>query len=448
MRRLIVLLVVSALAAFALSGCKGSSGDTGPQGPAGPLTPSVTSTYPAQYDANVPIDTAIRIAFSKDMNPATVAAANITVTSAGVSIPGAVSYNAGAKTAYFDPTSALPAFSYITVSLSSGVTDTVGNALASYSWSFYTGGSFAPSRLYVASYSSNIGVFNNPVSAGTSSFPDRLISGPSTSFAFPAQIWLDSAADRLYVSNEMGNRITVYNNASTAAGDIAPSRIISGVSTSLSLPEGMWLDAAKDELYVASWFNDSILVFSQASTTAGNIVPSRVISGPSTSLDNPFGFWLDTANDRLYVSSGGTGTGSILVFNNARTATGDISPDRIISSPTASLITPRNLWLDTETDQLYVACADVDSINVYNNASTINGDVAPSRVISGANTGLNWPTSIWVDKTTNRLYIGNAHGNNVLVFDNVGTANGNISPIKQIPFYYAAGLWLDTSPGY
>ncbi len=452
MKRLLILFVVlAAISAMVLSGCKGSTGDTGaqgstgPQGATGPTLPSVSFMSPGQSDTNVPLDSVIRVGFTKDMLASSVTnTANFTVTCEGVSIPGTISYNSGSKTAYFDPADGLPAFSYITVTLTSGMQDSQANALPQYTASFYTGGSFAPSRLYVGSYSAQIGVFNSPGSAGANSLPDRLISGTSTSFTTPAQMWLDSAADRLYVADELKRSIFVFNNASTATGDIAPSRIISGASTSLGFTEGLWLDAANDELYVASWDNNKIVVFSQASTTAGNVTPSRIISGATTSLSNPYGLWLDSVNDRLYVSS--SHNSAILVFDNASSANGDIAPSRVISGPTTTLSRPRSIWLDS--DQLYVADADLNKINVYNNASTANGDVAPARVISGANTGLNWATGVWLDKATDRLYIGNDLGNNVLVFSNASSANGNITPSKIIPLNGAAGIWLDTSPNY
>ncbi len=453
MKRLPVFLIfVLMIAVLSLAGCKGSSGDAGPAGstgatgatgPQGPTLPSVSYMSPGQSDTNIALDAVIRVGFTKDMLASTVTTtSNFTVTCEGVSLPGTISYNSGSKTAYFDPANGLPAFSFVTVRLS-GMQDTQANALPQYTASFYTGGSFAPSRLYVVNYSvGGIGAFNSPGSAGEDSLPDRLISGATTSLSDTWDMWLDSSADRLYVSD--ASRIVIFNNASTITGNIAPSRVISGASTTLSAAYGIWLDAVRDELYVASWANSRIVVFSQASTTAGNIAPSRIISGATTSLSSPYGLWLDSANDRLYVSNGGNSAGSILVFNNARTASGNIAPNRIISGPSTTLTGPRKMWLDSEADQLYVAGANGKSVNVYNNASTINGDVAPSRKIMGAGTGFVWPSGIWLDKTTNRLYVADPFVGAVLVFNSAGTADGNVTPIKEIPFAGAQGVWLDT----
>ncbi|MEK7796634.1 MAG: beta-propeller fold lactonase family protein, partial [Pseudomonadota bacterium] len=114
------------------------------------------------------------------------------------------------------------------------------------------------------------------------------------------------------------NSILVFNNASTASGEIVPNRTISGVLTTLNAPSGIFVDTANNRLYVANYTGNSILLFSNASAADGEIVPNRRISGALTTLNNPSGIFVDTANNRLYVANY-TGN-SILVFNNASTA--------------------------------------------------------------------------------------------------------------------------------
>ncbi len=449
-RALLAAGIILLFCIMIVSGCKGSSGDTGaqgatgPTGPAGPTLPSVTSTDPSDLSASAPLDAVIRIVFSKSMNAATITPGTLTVTAGATAIAGLISYNSGSKTAYFDPNAALPAFTYITVTLSTGIQDTGGNALSqNYVWSFTTGGSFSASRLYVVSSANQIGVFNRPRVGDMTSLPDRLISGASTSFALPYAMWLDSASDRLFVSNFGSSQILIFNNAGTANGNIAPSRVISGATTSLDGPVGLWLDSAKDQLYVVNWGGSSVVVFSSASTTSGNIAPSRIISGPTASLFTPYSLWLDTTKDELYVSN--AYGNKISVFSSASTTSGDIAPSRVISGPTATLNNPYGIWLDSASDSLYVANQLSRNVLVFNNASTATGDVAPARMISSADTGLVDPLAIWLDNATDRLYVGNYNGNKISIVKNASSANGDIAPATAFPFSFPGGLWLDTS---
>ncbi len=464
-RSLVVFITMALLGFLFVSGCNGGSGSdgaagpagvagqngqdgatgpTGTVGPAGPTLPSITSTNPADLNTSIPLDAVIQVVFSKPMSAATITAGSFTVTAGSTPIAGSISYNSGSRTAYFDPTTALPAFTYFTVTLTTGIQDTSGNALTqNYSWSFTTGGSLTVSRLYVLSSANQIAVFNRPRSGDMTSLPDRLVSGASTSLNNPwGGIWLDSASNRLYVSSFGYNHILVFNNASTVNGNTAPSRIISGATTSLHGPVGIWLDAANDRLYVANWSANSIVIFSSVSSTSGNIVPSRIISGPSTSLSTPFSLWLDSAKDQLYVSN--PLANRITVYNNASTTSGDIAPSRVISGPTTSINFVYGIWLDSASDSLYAANFGNNKVLVFSNASTATGDIAPARIISGTNTGLTSPAGIRLDSATDRLYIGNYNGSKVSIFKNASSANGNIAPDIVIPFTNPTGLWLDT----
>ncbi len=446
MKRLLAVCAVLAVIAFsAFSGCKGSSGDAGAQGPAGPTLPAVTATSPALYDANVPIDAAIRITFSKDMNPATVSAANITVTSGGASIPGTVSYNAGSKTAYFDSTSMLPAFSHVAISVSPGVTDAAGNALISYSWSFSTGGSFAPSRLYVVNGGgNNTLVFNNAGGANGDVFADRIISSETlTTVSIPWGLWLDKASDQLYVASNGSNNVVVYNNAGSVTGTVQPVRIISSSSSTIWGDNGLWLDSANNRLYVTGYFSKNIVVYENASTANGDTNPSRIISGGTTTIGAQ-GLWLDAVNDRLYVTD--WDHRSVVVYNNASTVNGSVEPTRIISS--ATMTYPDQLWLDTASDSLYVASCG--GIFVFNNASSANGATVPARVITSSG-ALSCARGVWLDAATDRLYVSGVSGVNstILVFNNGSTTNGDTLPSRAVSSVNSTlnvprHIWLDT----
>ena len=103
--------------------------------------PSVSSATPIPNATGVDRATQVTASFSEAMNPKTISAANFSLACpAGKPIAGAVSYAVSGNAAIFAPASVLPASTTCTATISKGVKDAVGNALASaFVWSFATG---------------------------------------------------------------------------------------------------------------------------------------------------------------------------------------------------------------------------------------------------------------------------------------------------------------------
>ncbi len=103
--------------------------------------PTVTATSPLNGATGVALGVAPTVTFSEPMNASTISGSTIglRVTSSGVAIPGSVSYNAGTNTATFTPSSQLAFSTSYTLSVTTGVQDAAGNAMASpFSASFTT----------------------------------------------------------------------------------------------------------------------------------------------------------------------------------------------------------------------------------------------------------------------------------------------------------------------
>ncbi|MBL0224722.1 MAG: Ig-like domain-containing protein [Geobacteraceae bacterium] len=160
----LLCMVIMSLFVSILSGCGGGGGGTWTQ-PGTPgssaARPTVTATVPATTTPgptlNVPVNSAITVAFSKDMAPATITAAGaFTVTGPGATpVPGAVpavTYDVASKTATFHPLAALTGGVTYTATVkglgAAPATDLAGNALAGnaatplvandYVWTFTT----------------------------------------------------------------------------------------------------------------------------------------------------------------------------------------------------------------------------------------------------------------------------------------------------------------------
>ncbi|MBU1237416.1 MAG: hypothetical protein KJ634_14460 [Gammaproteobacteria bacterium] len=176
----------------------------------------------------------------------------------------------------------------------------------------------------------------------------------------------------------------------------------------------------------------------------------RIIAGPMTHISNNVGnLLIDAGNDRLYVANGT----SILVFNNAGTSEGNISPARTITSPQFGNIS--SLFLDATNNILY-AGDDLNGIWIIDNANSVNGSITPTRSITGNFTatygGSFSINSLYVDTVRDLLYVSvrifaTGGGTSILVFNNARTANGSgLTPARTIhPSAYAGTIFLDAA---
>ena len=103
--------------------------------------PTVLSTVPANLATNVPLNQIISATFSEPMNPATINSANFTLqATGGAAVAGIVADAAIGNTLIFTPANHLAPNTQYTATITTGVKDLTGTALAStYVWTFTTG---------------------------------------------------------------------------------------------------------------------------------------------------------------------------------------------------------------------------------------------------------------------------------------------------------------------
>src|SRR5690606_11765838 len=102
------------------------------------IPPTVISTDPINNAVGVPLNKVVSAVFSVVMNPATINASTFTLKQGTTVIPGAVTYTG--QTAYFNPTSNLVNGLEYTATITTGVQNTAGTAMASnYIWKFTAG---------------------------------------------------------------------------------------------------------------------------------------------------------------------------------------------------------------------------------------------------------------------------------------------------------------------
>ncbi|HYG53297.1 MAG TPA: T9SS type A sorting domain-containing protein [Flavobacteriales bacterium] len=225
-----------------------------------------------------------------------------------------------------------------------------------------------------------------------------------------------------------------------------------GGTTFLNFGHGLYYDESNDRMFVATIFTNlnnyitensdtavgAIAIFDNMSTLDGGTTPTRYIFGPSTQLKQPHGCWLDESRDMLYVSN--TFGENILVFNNASTISGDVAPDRVIAHD--SLGCPVYIFIDSLVDRMFVCAMPAmggpptsleSQVAIYNNASTQTGSVEPLIRITGDNTRLmlinQTVHNAWFNPTKQLLAVGH-HTNELLMFDLTSVSWSTVSPLK------------------
>jgi len=255
--------------------------------------------------------------------------------------------------------------------------------------------------LYVANQSTNtLSVFAN---ANTIDVTTNSTTGKrdlsNIQLNRPAGLFVDTSRDRLYVSNSEAfactpnvcNAILVFDNASTFADGTTPNRILR--DTALNQPEGLVLNPTSQRLYIANTGGDSVLIYNQADTLNGSVTATAILTG----FDTPSDVALDPVRDILYVLD--KSAKKILVFENASTLIGGESAPRMISGDDGSgnnaLVNPSAIYLDTENDLLYLADPGANSVSIFTNASTAEGQAA-KKTFLGDKTGLKSPSALTV----------------------------------------------------
>ena len=283
----------------------------------------------------------------------------------------------------------------------------------------------AESEIFVAT-SNGVQVFSRTASGNVA--PARRIQ------AFgDGGVFVDSVNHEVYVTDFSAHAILVF--ARTANGNVAPVRTIKGAATQLNNPFGLFVDTVDNELIVAESGDDKVLVFSR--TANGNVAPIRTIENhddqSSAGFFGPLGVFVDLVNNELYVTATKLHTDVILVFPRTTNST-SATPIREIAVGFNNF--PEGIFVNTATNEIIVACTLNDGeIRVYPRTATSpvpdsQTPLGASRTIKGALTGLNKPVGLDVDVANSEIVVANHTDGSVAVFPLSGS--GNIAPTRLI----------------
>jgi hypothetical protein len=264
---------------------------------------------------------------------------------------------------------------------------------------------------------------NGNPAPGTTLAISRIISGPNTllpttggCFGCLPSLALDAGHDQLYVSTN--GSILVFNNAGTIAGNVAPSRILSGIG--IGARRHLQLNTASDTLYVSTP-NGAILTVNPASTASSGTAVSQTFTltpffGTTDVITD---IALDATHNVLYVAFNRNGTGSVgIIHNISAKVNGPVAIDAEI---TVNAVTPA-ITIDGPRDILYVGNQS-GQILAYGLASTrATGAPVPDRTIT-----LPFITQFrpFIETTNDRLYASGQ--NRVLILNTASTATGAVT---------------------
>ena len=169
-------LIVSALA---VAGCSGGNTVTTSQ-----TAPADISDTPAAGSTGVAVTAPVTATFNEVMNATTFNASTFTLTPAGgTAVTGNISYSAGSSTAVFAPASPLAYNTVYTATITTGVQNPAGTALAaSDTWSFTTATGPAPTVTAVTPGNGSTGLVANTTITAT--FSEALNASTITASTF------------------------------------------------------------------------------------------------------------------------------------------------------------------------------------------------------------------------------------------------------------------------
>jgi hypothetical protein len=283
----------------------------------------------------------------------------------------------------------------------------------------------------------------------------------------------DQINDRLFVTDNVNNRVMVFDVPANATSGIngEPATFVLGqpdfttnvattTQSGLNVPEGSDYDPINDRFFVADTGNNRVMVFNvPANATSGiNGEPATFVLGQpdfttnvASTTQNGFGSPLagvtyDPINGRLFVMN--TSDSRVTAFNVPANATSGINGEPatfVLGQPdfTTNVATTTQTGLnwpdgnpsyDSTSDRLFIGDAGNNRVMVFtvpaNATSGINGEPATfvlgqpdfNEDITGGNgtstqSGFSYPAGVVYDSINSRLFVADSDNNRVLQFN-------------------------------
>ena len=307
------------------------------------------------------------------------------------------------------------------------------------------------------------------------------------SMSTPLSLAYDATNDRLFVGDSKNARVLVFNTATITDGMNAayvigePDFVSNNVSGTESqsmfvVPTGLAYDSVQNRLYVLDQKGNRVLVFNLASGITNGMNAAHVlgqtdfISTNKNTTQSTFSFKegpglaFDPIHQRLFVVD--DGNSRVLVFNTATITDGMNAvhvlgqPDFVTTNTTTdahTLTTGFGAAYDPVNDQLFVVDGESGPFRalVFDTSNITDGENArgvlgqgdfvstSSGVTQSTDAGF---THLAYNPTTNQLYVSDLHNNRVLIYDFVQPAAANL-PAHTVGASYSQTIKTNNSQG-
>ena len=340
---------------FIWSFTTGTTADTTP--------PTVLTTDPADADVNIPLNRNVTANFSETLEPSTVNSDTFTLKNGATVVPGAISY--ASKVAIFNPTDNLAPNTVYTATLTTGIQDVAGNAMAAeFVWSFETGDVTtiakgpAPVNLRTAGdfvILTKTGITNVPTSSITGNIGaspitaaamDNVFCSEITGFIYGANAaytgsgdvscFKGEAADNTLVANAVLDMGTAYTDAAGRAtpdftelyaGDISGQTLVPGLykwGTNVLINTDVTLDGGPNDVWIFQVGQNIVQASDKHVLLAGGALAKNV-------------FWQVSGGVGVTLDTGATFQGVILAEKAIIIKTGATINGRLLSQTEVTL---------------------------------------------------------------------------------------------------------------
>jgi hypothetical protein len=213
--------------------------------------PTVISTSPVNGAANVAVGTVVNITFSETMDAATINGTTISLrnTATSAAVAGSVSFNGATNTATFTPASALAVSTGYTLTVSTGVKDAAGNALASPLSSTFTtvppADTTPPTVVSTSPANSAVGVlvrsaitvtFSEPMNPATLNTASLIVKEVLTNLVVAGTVTYDTGSNTATFTPNPSYSFDVKHTitVTTAASDLAGNGLAASFSSTFT----------------------------------------------------------------------------------------------------------------------------------------------------------------------------------------------------------------------
>jgi DNA-binding beta-propeller fold protein YncE len=248
------------------------------------------------------------------------------------------------------------------------------------------------------------------------------LTGGLTQLTRPKYLSIHPTTGELIVADQGTSAILFFEDPSDLEGNVPPRRILTGVATELLGPVQTFVDSETDELYVLDTGTSQMLVFNDASTIDGAVSPNRRLGGGNTLIAQPRAFMFRASSEQVSVIN----PSEILTFESFKTINGGPPPSGRFGGP-ATTFTNLTYGLITGAGDLIVVDSGLDQILSFDAFVFDQLNEAPTRVVGGSNTEITEPRQFELIGDT--MYLAN--GTNVLVFEEISTTEGNPFPDRK-----------------